>query len=99
LKLRPYRAGLKVGSVQRRLNAIAQALKAMGLDSPTSAGMLRNKLKGPRRKRPIGTARAGKIGMPYGSNPETCPARTDQAWLAEASADAGPLFRSINRHG
>jgi hypothetical protein len=51
LKLRPYRAGLKVGSVQRRLNAIAQALKAMGLDSPTSAGMLRNKLKGPRRSK------------------------------------------------
>jgi hypothetical protein len=25
--------------------------------------------------------------------------RTVQAWLAEVGADAGPLFRSINRHG
>jgi integrase len=36
-----------------------------------------------------------KIGIPYGSNPETCPARTVEAWLAEAGAEAGPLFRSI----
>src|SRR5271170_4271125 len=40
-----------------------------------------------------------KIGIPYGSNPETCPVRTVQAWLAEAGVDAGPLFRSISRHG
>ena len=40
-----------------------------------------------------------KIGIPYGSNPETCPVRTVQAWLAETGADAGPLFRSINGHG
>jgi|HubBroStandDraft_6_1064221.scaffolds.fasta_scaffold758033_2 hypothetical protein len=36
-----------------------------------------------------------KIGIPYGSNPETCPVRTVEAWLAEAGAEAGPLFRSI----
>jgi hypothetical protein len=40
-----------------------------------------------------------KIGIPYGSNPETCPVRTVQAWLEQAGADAGPLFRSISRHG
>jgi integrase len=39
-----------------------------------------------------------KIGIPYGSNPETCPVRTVQAWL-EAGVGTGPLFRSINRHG
>jgi hypothetical protein len=38
-------------------------------------------------------------GYPYGSNPETCPVRTVQAWLEHVGADAGPLFRSINRHG
>jgi len=133
------RAGrLKVGSIQRRLNAIAEAHKATGLDSPATAGMVRNTLKGIRRT--LGTAArqkaptltrselvgldiadcafgkdgltvmlrwsktdqdgAGrKIGIPYGSNPETCPVRTVQAWLAEAGAGAGPLFRSINRHG
>jgi site-specific recombinase XerC len=40
-----------------------------------------------------------KIGIPYGSNPETCPVRTVQAWLAEAGSDAAPLFRPISRHG
>lgn len=161
---------LKVGSIQRRLNAIAEAHKATGLESPTPAGMVRNTLKGIRRtlgtaatpKAPtltddiramVETTDAGpigardralmllgfagafrrselvglaiadcafgrdgltvtlrrsktdqdgagrKIGIPYGSNPETCPVRAVQAWLAEAGADAGPLFRAINRHG
>jgi site-specific recombinase XerD len=161
---------LKVGSIQRRLNAVAEAHKAMRLESPTSAGMVRNTLKGIRRT--LGTAAAQKsptltddicamveatdsgligardralvllgfagafrrselvgldiadcafgkdglivtlrrsktdqdgqgrkIGIPYGSNPETCPVRTLQAWLEQASIGAGPVFRSINRHG
>jgi len=161
---------LNVGTIQRRLNAIAEAHKATGLDSPTSAGMVRNTLKGIRRafgtatvpKAPtltddiramVDAADAGligardralmllgfagafrrselvgldiadcafgkdglvvtlrrsktdqdgagrKVGISYGSNPETCPVRTVQAWPAEAGADAGPLFRSINRPG
>jgi integrase len=40
-----------------------------------------------------------KIGIPYGSNPETCPVRIVQSWLEQAGITAGPLFRSINRHG
>ena len=40
-----------------------------------------------------------KIGIPYGANPDTCPVRTVQAWLELAGIAAGPLFRSINRHG
>lgn len=46
-----------------------------------------------------------KIGIPYGSNPETCPVRTMQAWIEQAAISggpgisAGPVFRSINRHG
>lgn len=161
---------LKVGSIQRRLNAIAEAHKATGLESPTAVGLVRNTLKGIRRT--LGTAAAQKtptltddiramvdatevalidardralillgfagafrrselvgldiedcafgkdgltvslhrnktdqdgagrkIGIPYGSNPETCPVRTVQAWLAEAGAETGPLFRSISRHG
>lgn len=161
---------LKVGSIQRRLNAIAEAHKAMGLESPTSAGMVRNTLKG--IKRTIGTAAvqkaptltadiramveatdagligardralvllgfagafrrseligldiadldfgrdgltvmlrrsktdqdgAGrKVGIPYGSSPETCPVRSLQAWIEQAAIAEGGLFRSINRHG
>jgi hypothetical protein len=40
-----------------------------------------------------------KIGIPYGSNPDTCPVRTVQAWLEQAAFKTGSLFRSINRHG
>src|SRR5207247_1909039 len=40
-----------------------------------------------------------KIGIPYGSNPETCPVRTVQAWMEQTGIASGPLFRSINRHG
>src|SRR5690349_4943027 len=40
---------LKVASLQRRLNAIAEAHKATGLESPTSAGIVRNTLKGIKR--------------------------------------------------
>jgi len=161
---------LKVGSIQRRLNAIAEAHKATGLDSPTSSGIVRNTLKGIRRslrtatvqKAPALTAdiramvdatdsgliglrdralvllgfagafrrsdivslnvsdldfnrdgltvtlrqsktdqegQGRKIGVPYGSNPETCPVRTLQAWLESVGLTEGPVFRSINRHG
>ena len=161
---------LKPGSIQRRLNAIAEAHKAAGLESPTHTGIVRNTMKGIRRtmgtapaqKAPaltddIGTmvdpaadgtigardralillgfagafrrselvgldiedcafgkdgltvtlrrsktdqAGAGrKVGIPYGSNPDTCPVRTIQAWIELAAITSGPLFRSINRHG
>lgn len=40
-----------------------------------------------------------RIGIPYGSNPATCPVRAVRAWLADAAIDSGPLFRPVNRHG
>jgi site-specific recombinase XerD len=162
--------GLKVGSLQRRLNAIAEAHKVVGLESPTHDAIVANTMKGIRRslgtapaqKAPTLTAdirtmldatdvgaigtrdramillgfagafrrselvsldvedcsfgtdgltvtlrrsktdqqRAGrKIGIPYGSNPETCPVRTVQSWIEQAGIISGPLFRPINRHG
>lgn len=161
---------LKVGSIQRRLNAIAEAHKAVGVDSPTHHAMVANTMKGirrtkgtaPEQKTPtltddirvmveatdtgiIGTrdrallllgfagafrrselvgldaedclfgkdgltvtlrrsktdqdGAGRKIGIPYGSNPDTCPVRSIQAWLEMAAITSGPLFRSINRHG
>jgi site-specific recombinase XerD len=163
-------ARLKVGSIQRRLNAIAEAHKAMGLESPTASGMVRNTFKGIRRT--MGTAtlqktaaltddiramveatdtgligardralillgfagafrraevvgldvedcgfgkdgltvilrrsktdqdgQGRKIGIPYGSNPETCPVRVLHAWLEQVGVTTGPVFHSINRHG
>lgn len=163
-------ASLKVGSIQRRLNAITEAHKATGLESPTHSAIVANTMKGIRRT--LGTAptqkapavtddiramieatdagtigardralvllgfagafrrselvlldvedcvfskdgltvtlrrsktdqegQGRKVGIPYGSNPETCPVRILQAWLEEAGVSAGPLFRSLNRHG
>jgi site-specific recombinase XerD len=40
-----------------------------------------------------------RLGVPYGSNPVTCPVRAVRAWKAAATISAGPLWRSINRHG
>lgn len=161
---------LTVGSIQRRLNAIAEAHKTIGADSPTHSAMVRNTLKGIRRLK--GTAPAQKcaaltddiramiaacdsgligardaalillgfagafrrselvgldvqdcafgkdgltvtlrrsktdqdgagrkIGIPYGSNPKTCPVRVLQTWLEVAGLNGGPVFVSINRHG
>jgi site-specific recombinase XerD len=161
---------LKVGTIQRRLNAIAEAHKALGLESPTSAGIVRNTLKG--IKRTMGTAvvqkaaaltddiramvdttdvgliglrdralvllgfagafrrseivgldvedcafsRDGltitlrrsktdqdgagrKVGIPYGSNPETCPVRVFQEWAERVGLISGAVFHSIDRHG
>jgi integrase len=161
---------LKVGSIQRRLNAITEAHKAVGVDSPTHHAMVTNTMKGIRRTKGSAPAQkapaltddiramvdatdsgiigardralilagfagafrrcelvgldvedctfgkdgltiilrrskidqdgAGrKIGIPYGSNPETCPVRVLQSWMEQAGISRGPLFRSISRHG
>jgi site-specific recombinase XerD len=163
-------AHLKVGSIQRRLNAITDAHKTVNLEPPTHNAIVANTMKGIRRivgsahtqKAPaltdeirsmvdatnegmIGirdralillgfagafrraeltaldiqdctfakdgltvtlrrskTDQAGagrKIGIPYGANPDTCPVRTVEAWIEQASICSGPLFRSLNRHG
>jgi integrase len=39
-----------------------------------------------------------KVGLPYGSHPETCPVRALRAWIDASGIEAGPLFRHINRH-
>jgi site-specific recombinase XerD len=49
---------LKVGSIQRRLNAIAEAHKTMAIESPTHSSAVRNTMKGIRRA--MGTAPSQK---------------------------------------
>jgi integrase len=39
------------------------------------------------------------VGIPYGSNPTTCPVRAVRRWREAAGILAGPLFRAVNRHG
>jgi integrase len=40
-----------------------------------------------------------KVGIPQGGSPETCPVRSLREWLSVSGILAGPLFRSVNRHG
>lgn len=39
------------------------------------------------------------VGLPYGSNPDTCPVRTLRAWLTASGITEGPVFRGVDRHG
>lgn len=39
------------------------------------------------------------LGIPYGSQPATCPIKALRAWLKAAGITEGPIFRPINRHG
>jgi integrase len=40
-----------------------------------------------------------KVGLPFGSNPLTCPLRALRAWLDVAVIAHGPIFRAVDRHG
>jgi len=40
-----------------------------------------------------------KVGLPFGSNPLTCPVRSLRAWLEIAAIARGPIFRAVDRHG
>lgn len=46
---------------------------------------------------PEGQGRA--VGLPYGSDPQTCPVRALRTWLDRAGITAGPLFRAVDRLG
>jgi site-specific recombinase XerC len=66
----------EVGSVQRRINAIAEAHKAVGMESPTHHAMVTNTMKGIRRTK--GRAAAQKA-----------PAVTDDIRAMVDTTDAG----------
>jgi len=40
-----------------------------------------------------------KVAVLYGSNPQTCPVRALQAWIATTAIVDGPLFRALDRAG
>ncbi|WP_119325087.1 site-specific integrase [Capsulimonas corticalis] len=40
-----------------------------------------------------------RVGIPYGSDPLTCPVRTTRSWLDASGISSGPVFRAVNRHG
>jgi integrase len=40
-----------------------------------------------------------KVGIPFGSDKATCPARAVKGWLAAAGIASGPVFRPVDKHG
>ena len=44
-----------------------------------------------------GTGR--KIGLPWGSSPNTCPVRCVRAWLEAAAIGSGPVLRPVTKGG
>jgi site-specific recombinase XerD len=51
------------------------------------------------RKSKTDQARQGrKVGIPFGSSPETCPVRAVHGWLEASGIENGPLCRPVNRH-
>jgi site-specific recombinase XerD len=52
-----------------------------------------------RRSKTDQEGEGASIGLPFGSDPATCPVRTLRAWLDRAEIDTGPIFRVITRHG
>jgi integrase len=52
-----------------------------------------------RRSKTDQEGKGEKKGIPFGSDPATCPVRAVKAWLEAAGAEVGPLFREVNRHG
>lgn len=53
-----------------------------------------------RRSKTDQEAAGYKIGIPYGSSPDTCPIRALKAWLEHAKiTENGPVFLPVSKHG
>lgn len=52
-----------------------------------------------RRSKTDQDATGRKIGIPYGSHPETCPVRSLTAWIEAAAITNGALFRGVTQTG
>jgi len=52
-----------------------------------------------RRSKTDQEGKGEKKGIPFGSDPATCPVRALRAWLAESQLQFGALFRSIDQYG
>jgi site-specific recombinase XerD len=52
-----------------------------------------------RRSKTDPEAKGATVALPYGSTAATCPVRSYRAWITAAGMEAGPAFRSVDRHG
>jgi site-specific recombinase XerD len=51
-----------------------------------------------RRSKTDPEAKGTTVALPYGSTAATCPVRSYRAWITAAGIEAGPAFRSVDRH-
>jgi integrase len=54
---------------------------------------------GLRRSKTDQEGQGREVGIPYGSDPSTCPYRNTRAWLRASAIEQGSLFRRVDRHG
>lgn len=52
-----------------------------------------------RRSKTDPEGKGREVGIPYGSNPSTCPVRALQGWKTASGIVEGALFRGVDRHG
>jgi integrase len=52
-----------------------------------------------RRSKTDQEGEGASIGLPFASDPATCPVRTLRAWLDAAGIESGAIFRHVDRHG
>jgi integrase len=52
-----------------------------------------------RRAKTDQEGKGAEIAIPFGTSDRTCPVVTLKAWLKAAGIQAGPIFRSVSRHG
>jgi integrase len=52
-----------------------------------------------RRSKTDQEGKGARIGLPFGSDPDTCPVRTLRAWLESSGVAEGPVFRAVSRYG
>jgi integrase len=52
-----------------------------------------------RRSKTDQEGEGASVGLPYGSDPATCPVRALRSWLDAAGITAGAIFRPVNRWG
>jgi integrase len=52
-----------------------------------------------RRSKTDGEGEGARIGVPFGSDPATCPVRAVRAWIEASGVAGGPLFREVGRAG
>lgn len=71
----------------------------VGIDRADVAFTLEGLVISLRRSKTDQEGEGRKVGIPYGSRPETCPVRALAAWVEAAGITEGPIFRPINRHG